>query len=75
MILLSDGAAFLAGAFLAANAVTGVTGVTGIYLSLQAYDYTTNTVFRFKKMKLEKGSVVTPYSPAPEDVMQKGVKS
>lgn len=44
------------------------TSATGIYLSLQAYDYTPNTVFRFKKMKLEKGNLATPWSAAPEDI-------
>lgn len=45
------------------------TSANGIFLSLQAHDYTANTVFRFKKMKLEKGSIATPHTPAPEDVM------
>lgn len=45
------------------------TGATGVYFSLQNYDYTTGSLFRFKNMKLEKGSVATPWSLAPEDVM------
>ena len=39
------------------------TSATGIFLSLQAYDYTENTVFRFKNMKLEKGSIATDWTP------------
>lgn len=37
-------------------------GATGIYFSLQNYDYTAGSLFRFKNMKLEKGSVATPWS-------------
>ena len=44
-------------------------GATGIYLSLENYDYTVGSLFRFKNMKLEKGSVATPWTPAPEDVI------
>lgn len=42
-------------------------GATGIYISLQNDDYTAGGLFRFKNMKLEKGSVATPWSPAPSD--------
>ena len=42
-------------------------GATGIYISLENYDYTTGSLFRFKNMKLEKGSIATPWSPAPSE--------
>lgn len=42
---------------------------TGVYFSLQNYDYTDGGLFRFKGMKLEKGSKATPWTPAPEDVI------
>jgi len=35
-------------------------GATGAYFSLENYDYTAGSLFRFKKMKLEKGSIATP---------------
>lgn len=41
---------------------------TGVFFSLQIFDYTKGSLFRFKNMKLEKGSVATPWTPAPEDV-------
>lgn len=42
----------------------------GIYISLQCLDYTGNlTWMRFRRIKLEQGSVATPRTPAPEDVM------
>lgn len=47
------------------------TNATGVYISLQNYDYTAGSLFRFKNMKLEKGVTATPWTPAPEDV---GVK-
>lgn len=45
-------------------------GATGAYFSLQNYDYTAGSLFRFKNMKLEIGSVPTPWTPAPEDVLK-----
>ena len=42
-------------------------GATGIYFSLQNMDYTTGSLFRFKNMQLEKGSIATAWTPAPED--------
>lgn len=44
-------------------------GSTGVYFSLQNYDYTAGGLFRFKNMKLEKGSVATPWTLAPEDIL------
>ena len=42
---------------------------TGIFLSLRADKYTKNTVLRFKKMKLEKGSVATDWCPNPSEIL------
>jgi hypothetical protein len=42
-------------------------GATGVYFSLEDFGYTTDGLFRFKNMKLEKGSVATDWTPAPED--------
>ena len=44
-------------------------GATGVYFSLQNHDYTAGDIFRFKNMKLENGSVATPWTLAPEDVL------
>ncbi|RHF51040.1 hypothetical protein DW673_15460 [Lactiplantibacillus plantarum] len=44
-------------------------GATGVYFSLENFDYTTSSLFRFKNMKLEKGSVATPWTLAPEDIL------
>ena len=41
---------------------------TGVYISLQIMDYVNGSLFRFKNMKLEKGTTATPWTPAPEDV-------
>ncbi len=46
-------------------------GAIGIFLSLEAVNYTKNTVFRFKKMKLEKGSVATDWCPNPSEILTK----
>ena len=40
---------------------------TGVYFSLQNFGYTTGSLFRFKNMKLEKGSKATDWCPNPED--------
>ena len=64
-IPVSDGSAFTPFSY----TFTIPTGATGVYFSLQNYDYTSDGLFRFKNMKLEKGSVATPWTPAPEDVM------
>lgn len=66
-IPVSDGSAFTPFSY----TFTIPVGATGIYFSLENYDYTIGSLFRFKNMKLEKGSVATPWTPAPEDV---GVK-
>ncbi|WP_419713286.1 hypothetical protein ACN2AV_01220 [Lentilactobacillus buchneri subsp. silagei] len=42
-------------------------GSTGVYFSLENFDFTTGSLFRFKNMKLEKGSVATDWCPNPED--------
>ena len=36
---------------------------TAIYISWQVYNYDSTTIFRFRRMKLEKGSVATDYVP------------
>ncbi|AIF54395.1 host range and adsorption protein [Lactobacillus phage Ld17] len=41
---------------------------SGTYFSLQNFYYTEGSLFRFKNMKLEKGNIATPWTPAPEDV-------
>lgn len=66
-IPVSDGSAFTS----FSHTFTVPTNATGVYISLQNYDYTAGSLFRFKNMKLEKGSIATPWTPAPEDV---GVK-
>lgn len=40
---------------------------TALYTSWQVYDFDSTTVFRFRRMKLEKGSVATDFSVNPED--------
>ncbi|MCG0713780.1 collagen-like protein [Lactiplantibacillus plantarum] len=42
---------------------------TGIFLSLHVSNYTANTVFRFKNMKLEKGSAATDWCPNPSEIL------
>lgn len=64
-IPVSDGSVFTPFSY----TFTVPAGATGIYISLQNYDYTAGSLFRFKNMKLEKGGIATPWSPAPEDVM------
>ena len=34
-----------------------------------AFDFNTGTYLKFGKLKLEKGDISTPYSPAPEDIL------
>ena len=34
-----------------------------------AFDLSTGTYFKFGKLKLEQGDISTPYSPAPEDIL------
>lgn len=43
----------------------------GLYISLQVYGYDSTTIFRFRRMKLEKGSVATDYSVNPEDILSR----
>lgn len=45
------------------------TGATGIYFGLQNYDYTAGSLFRFKNMKLEKGSKATDWCPNPAEIL------
>lgn len=54
-IPVSDGSAFTS----FSHTFTVPNKATGIYISLQNYDYTAGSLFRFKNMKLEKGSVAT----------------
>ncbi|MGP9049972.1 phage tail protein [Lactiplantibacillus plantarum] len=42
-------------------------GATAVFISWQIYKYDSTTIFRFRKMKLEKGSVATDFSVNPED--------
>lgn len=42
-------------------------GATAVFISWQIYNYDSTTIFRFRKMKLEKGSVATDFSVNPED--------
>lgn len=44
-------------------------GATGIYFGLQNYDYTAGSLFRFKNMKLEKGSVATDRCLNPSEIL------
>lgn len=44
-------------------------GSTGIFFSLQNYDYTAGSLFRFKNMKLEKGSVATDWCPNSAEIL------
>lgn len=44
-------------------------GATGVYFSLQNYDYTAGSLFRFKNMKLEKGSVATDWCHNPSEIL------
>lgn len=64
-IPISDGSVFTPFSY----TFTVPAGATGIYFSLQNYDYTAGSLFRFNNMKLEKGSIATDWTPAPEDVM------
>lgn len=54
-IPVSDGSTFTP----FSHTFTVPTNATGVYISLQNYDYTAGSLFRFKNMKLEKGSVAT----------------
>ena len=64
-ILVSDGSVFTPFSY----TFTIPVGATGVYFSLQNYNYTDGSLFKFKNMKLEKGSKATPWTPAPEDVI------
>ncbi len=64
-IPVSDGSVFTPFSY----TFTVPAGATGVYISLQNYDYTDGSLFRFKNMKLEKGSKATPWTPAPEDAI------
>ncbi|AUH37319.1 hypothetical protein CXZ13_08455 [Lactiplantibacillus plantarum] len=44
-------------------------GATGMFLSLQNYDYTAGSLFRFNNIKLEKGSVETDWCPNPSEIL------
>ena len=66
-IPISDGSVFTP----FSHTFTIPAGATGVYISLENYDHTDGSLFRFKNMKLEKGATATPWTPAPEDV---GVK-
>ena len=41
---------------------------TAFYISWQVFNYDSTTIFRFRRMKLEKGSIATDYSLNPEDI-------
>lgn len=60
---VSDGSAFKPFSY----TFTIPVNATGIFFGLQNYDYTNGSLFRFKNMKLEKGSIATPWSPNPVD--------
>lgn len=64
-IAVSDGSVFTP----FSHTFTIPVGASGAYISLQNYDYTAGGLFRFNNMKLEKGSVATPWTLAPEDVL------
>lgn len=65
-IPVSDGSVFTP----FSHTLTIPAGSTGVYFSLQNYNYTNGSLFRFKNMKLEKGSVATPWTPAPENTLK-----
>lgn len=44
-------------------------GATAVYFSLQNYDYTAGSLFRFSNMKLEKGSKATDWCPNPTEIL------
>lgn len=64
-IPVSDGSVFTPFSY----TFTVPAGTTGVFFSLQNYDYATDSLFRFKNMKLEQGTTAIPWSPAPEDVL------
>lgn len=64
-IAVSDGSVFTP----FSHTFTIPVGASGAYISLQNYDYTAGGLFRFKNVKLEKGSVATPWTRAPEDIL------
>jgi hypothetical protein len=64
-IAVSDGSVFTPFSY----TFTIPVGVSGAYISLQNYDYTAGGLFRFNNMKLEKGSVATPWTLSPEDIL------
>lgn len=67
-ISVSDGSVFTP----FSHTFTIPVGVTGVFLSLQNYNYTTDGLFRFNNMKLEKGSVATDWSPNPSEILTQG---
>ncbi|MGX9766990.1 hypothetical protein ACWYXE_12705 [Lactiplantibacillus argentoratensis] len=64
-IPVSDGSVFIPFSY----TFTVPVGATGIYISLQNDDYTAGGLFRFKNMKLEKGSVATDWCPNPSEIL------
>lgn len=64
-IPVSDGLAFTPFSY----TFTIPVGTTGLYFSLQNDDYTAGSLFRFKKMKLEKGSVATDRCLNPKEIL------
>ncbi|KAB1956141.1 collagen-like protein [Lactiplantibacillus plantarum] len=64
-IPVSDGSVFTPFSY----TFTVPVGATGIYISLQNDDYTAGGLFRFKYMKLEKGSKATDWCPNPAEVL------
>ncbi|SPD92237.1 hypothetical protein [Lactiplantibacillus plantarum] len=66
-IPVSDGSAFTPFSY----TFTIPVGATGIYFGLQNYNYTTGSLFRFKNMKLEKGSKSTDWCPNPSEILTK----
>lgn len=64
-IPVSDGSIFTP----FSNTFTVPANATGTFISLQNYDYTAGGLFRFKNMKLEKGSVATNWCPNPSEIL------
>ncbi|MCT0052355.1 hypothetical protein [Lactococcus lactis] len=62
-IPISDGSVFTTFSY----TFTIPVGADSVFFSLQNYNYTVGSLFRFKHMKSEKGSIATPWTPAPED--------
>lgn len=62
-ILVSDSDSFVH----VAHVFTVPDNATAIYISWQVDGYDSTTILRFRKMKLEKGSVATDFSVNPED--------